>query len=375
MSTESHLPIDKSVILPAAVRAAGAAADAMMAAAIAPPAGGPPPPTGGPPPPAGFSQHAQPTPPQPPLPPQATPAPAQPNGDPPPAEPGTVEGQWQRRAMSWRGQIEADRAAHQREIAGLRIEMENLRAQLTSGGTPPASGAAPAPVQLALDPAKRAKLVETWGEEMVEAMEGVGRDMASAAMGQVTHRVQEDLGATRQEMWQRDNVAMMSALDQMLPQQGDQAGWRIINNDPDFQNWLQQQDGFSRLTRHQVLLDAWNRNDTQAVYQMFAAYMGQPPQGGNGPGTVPPAPHPNGAPQPSNRLPMHQFAAPGPARSAGHGAPVAPDVNQYTQSHIAWFFSQKARGVFNDTPQRQQWAAAIEADIFAAQREGRVVPG
>lgn len=376
INAEAHLPMDTSVIMPPAVRAAAMQADALMAASIAPPSGGPPPaahdfqppqapvaqqqplpvPTAGPPPPAGWSQPPM----APQVPAQVTPqapAPLLPNGEPAPAQPGTTEALWERRARSYHGQMTADRATAQREIAGLRQQLEAVMAQITNGSPAPRNGQAST---IALDPAKRAKLVEKWGDEMVADMEEVAGGLANAAMGQVTQRVGTEIQGTRDELHERDRIAMETSLDQMLPD------WRIANDDEGFKNWLQTQDGFSRLSRHQVLLAAYNGNDTQAVYRIFAAYM--LPQSGSGPDMTPPV-----NPQPSNRLPMHQFAAPGSPRPAGHGAPASPEVNQYTPSHIAWFFAQKARGVFNDTPQRQQWAAAIEADIFAAQREGRVV--
>lgn len=379
INAEAHLPVDTSVIMPAAVRAAGAAADALMQASLAPPAGGPPPaahdfqpalaapvaqqplppPTGGPPPPAGFSQHA-------PLPQQVTSRPAAPplpNGEPAPAAPGSQDALWERRARSYHGQMTADRAAAQREIAGLRGQLESVMAQIANG-SPAAAPGQPSPTMamIALDPAMRAKFVEKWGEEMIADWEALAGNMAGSAMGQVANRVGTELQGTRDELHARDNAVMQASLDQMLPD------WRVTNDAEDFKNWLQTQDGFSRLTKHQVLLTAWAENDTQAVYRIFAAYM--LPQDASGHGMTPPA-----QPQPSNRLPMHQFAAPGAARPSGHGAPVAAEVNQYTPSQIAQFFSQKGRGIFNDTPARQQWAAAIEADIFAAQREGRVVQG
>lgn len=367
---DSHSPIDKSVILPEAVRSAAAAADALLAGQV--PTGGPPPPaghvettpipTGAPPPPAGFTQAPAPVP-------APAPAPMVVNGEvlPPSAAPGSAEAQWEHRYRSLRGRMDVERAGNQREMAALRAQVDDLTQRV---GLPGASGA-PTTVSAGLTPEKRAEFEKTWGPEMTQAMIDIASDIATGAANQVRQTVDKRVDQTQQEAWRQANTIMEATLDHMLPGGNGQPDWRVVNDDEGFISWLQQPDGFSNMTKLQILRDAWNRNDTQAVYKIFAAYMGghQSLPTGGGPGAAP------ASQQPSNRLPLHSLAAPGPTRPASPGAPVESETNQYRVSEIAKFFQDKARGIYNDTEARRRWAAGIEADIYAAQKEGRVIQG
>jgi hypothetical protein len=299
--------------------------------------------------------------------------PQDPDQLPPPAQPGTLEAQWEQRFRSLRGRVDAMTSDWRRKEAGYTAQVDDLMRQVQSRPQPPPQGQGPAQLPAeTITPEER----EKWGDDMSDFVLSVANRIAGAQTSQVQQRVEGELQQTRQDIWARDNAAMQASLDQMLPGGNGQPDWRVVNeHDPSFVTWLQQRDGFSTFTRHQVLTNAWNANDTQTVYQIFSAYMSgaQPTvlQPGRQPGLAP-----QGAPQaPSNRLPMHQLAAPGPARPASSGAPGGPEPNQYTETQVAQFFRDLGRGVFNDTPARQQWAAGIERDIFAAQREGRVLPG
>lgn len=372
---DSHRPVDKSVILPAAVRAAGAAADALLAGTV--PTGPPPPPAqpqhGAAPPPVGHVAASPPA--QAPAP--AAAPPQQGDGMPPPAEPGSIEYQWEQRYRTLRGRMDAERTGTQREMAGLRAQVDDLMRQ--RGSAPAPTGSAPAQPNTPIDVSKfitdedRAQ----WGDGMAEFIVNKAAAIAAATAGTLQAAVGRELDQTRGDLWARDNASMKTALDQLLPGGNGQADWRVINDDPAYENWLQGADGFSNMTRHQVLLDAWQKNDTQTVYKIFHAYMSgsQPTPAVQVPGAPGVGLPPSGQPQPSHRLPMNGLVAPGPARPASAGTPSAPEPNQYRNSEIAKFFTDLGRGLYNDTAERRTWAAGIEQDIFAAQREGRVIAG
>ncbi len=379
---EAHLPIDASVRMPDSVAAAAAAADALLAANVpgAPSAG--PTPIGPAPPPAGTVTPLvapQPQQPQPVV--HGQVIPPQGDVDPPRSQPGTPEASWEQRARSERGR----REAVDRQLQGLQGQVNDLMRQLEQArsGAPqaPVGGAPGTPI--ALDPnqiftaEERAQYEKTWGAEMTQFVLDAAAKIAGRAAGTVTAQVGQQIQSSQEEQWRLANQAMMTSLDSLLPDGNGQAGWRIVNDDPAFISWLQQPDGFSKLNKLQVLQTAWAANDTQTAYKIFAAYMTgmQPLPGGQpDPGSTPQAPH-FGAPPASNRLSLNGLAAPGPTRANGAGAPAAPEVNQYRVSEVSQFFSDLGRGVYNDTVDRQRWAKSIEADIYAAQREGRVIPG
>lgn len=378
----AHYPVDKSVIIPDAVKNAGAVADALMLAAQptppAPPGQAPIPTTpadiaaliaAGAPPPAGWMVQAP-----------APGAPQQPPQQPSQhvTQPGNDE-TWEQRYRSERGRREAMERNFHNQQGSLQTQVNDLMRQLDdvrNGRAPAAPGGAP-PTAV-ITPEQRAAYVKEWGEEMTTFVLDVAGKIASASAGQVTQQVNQRLQQSQEQLWQAGQIAMMGMLDERLPDGQGRAGWRIVNDDPQFGNWLQDRDGYSNLTRQQILRQAWQDNDTETVYRIFAGYMNpQPlPVGQGGPGAPQGGFPPNGgAPQPSQRLPLHSLAAPGPTRGGTATQPGGPEPNFYTQSQIAKFFVDKGRGLYNDTQQRQQFAAAIEVDIFAAQREGRVMPG
>lgn len=383
----SHFPVDKSVIVPPAVLAAGATADAMIQA-LQPPAmlppqvvqpGAPPQPVvppqapdmaaliaAGPPPPAGWTLQAQPV---------QAPQPQQPQQI--VTQPGNDDQTWEQRFRTERGRREAMERNFGNQQGALQQQVNDLMRQLDdvrNGRAPPAGGG-PVTIDRNLISAEARK---TWGDEMCDFVLETASKIAAASAGQVTQQVDQRLQQSQQQMWQAGQMAMMSMLDERLPDGNGRAGWRIVNDDAQFGNWLQERDGFSSLSRQQILRQAWEANDTETVYRVFAAYMTPQPlpigQGGPGApqGGFPPM---GGSPQPSQRLPLHNLAAPGPTRQGQASAPGGPEPNYYTQSQIAKFFQDKGRGLYNDTPQRMQFAQAIEVDIFDAQKTGRVVPG
>jgi hypothetical protein len=75
----------------------------------------------------------------------------------------------------------------------------------------------------------------------------------------------------------------------------------------------------------------------------------------------------NGAPAAAPPLTLQSLAAPGGARSAQHQPAEKP---MYTAEDISKFFTDCAAGRWRH---REQERAAIEADIFRAQHEGRVI--
>jgi len=260
--------------------------------------------------------------------------------------------------------------ALQTQVNDLMRQLDDMRA----GRLPAGPGGAPAIDKNVITPEMR----KTWGDEMCDFVLDVAGKIVGAQAGQITQHVDQRIQQSQQQIWQAGQMAMMGMLDERLPDGQGRAGWRIVNDDPQFGNWLQERDGFSSMSRQQILQQAWQANDTETVYRIFAAYMNpQPlPAGQGGPGAPQGGFPPNGGmPPPSQRLPLNSLAAPGPTRGGQASAPGAPEPNLYTQSQIAKFFQDKGRGLYNDTPQRAQFAAAIEVDIFAAQKEGRVVPG
>ena len=148
--------------------------------------------------------------------------------------------------------------------------------------------------------------------------------------------------------------------------------WLAINRSQEFKDWLQQQDGYAGRSRKEMLLEAFNRHETDRVLRFFKGFLteatGTPPTSSSPGNSAPPLanghqPNGNGSGRPS----LEDFAAPGRARSGPQDLP--PDKPTYTSAWIAKFMADKRTGKYRG---READADAIERDIYQAQHEGRI---
>jgi hypothetical protein len=122
-----------------------------------------------------------------------------------------------------------------------------------------------------------------------------------------------------------------SQIERALP------NYREIDRDPHWHRWLLGYDTYTGLVRQQLLNNAIASGDANRVVAFFRGFQQEA-----------------GATQPPS-------AAPGRARSSGR--PV------YTREQIGQLYEAHRKGAY--VGREQEWAR-IEADIFRAQREGRV---
>jgi hypothetical protein len=138
--------------------------------------------------------------------------------------------------------------------------------------------------------------------------------------------------------------------------------WRVINTDDKFISWCNEPDLLSGQTRRDLLIGAFNKNDTQRVVAFFKLFTNS----GGVPGSRAGTPQAQGADQPP-RLPLEALAAPG--RGGSGTAPVAPPKNVWSAQDITRFYDDVRRGRFVGREAEQR---AYEADLMLAQAEGRV---
>ena len=136
-----------------------------------------------------------------------------------------------------------------------------------------------------------------------------------------------------------------------------------MNNDPAFIDWLERTDPYSGAKRGALLADAYARHDASRVINFFEGYKSE---------TAAVDPPTAGQPRPTNggaKPDLAMYAAPGRATSPPQQGAAAGEKPVYTDRDIAGFFAAKRMGRYKG---REAEAAAIEADIFAAQHEGRI---
>ena len=232
-------------------------------------------------------------------------------------------------------------------------QMEQLVATMQFAPTPEPEPA-PEPVS-----ALTADELEDYGES-IDIMRKVSQEVASAYQQQIT-----DLQATIQQL----QGAIVPRVEQIAASQAQTAeqifwsdlslavpDWKIINESQDFQTWLLEIDPLSGHSRQSFLENAQQNLDVNRVAGFFTSWQQET-------GTSPAQPNRSG----SNSELEQQIT---PGRSRGTGTPLGNEQPTYTPQDISDFFAAVRRGEYKGKEEERD---KLERDIFAAQREGRIV--
>jgi BMFP domain-containing protein YqiC len=270
-------------------------------------------------------------------------------------------------AQRWRtlqGQFNAEvprlRGAN-KELQARVAQLENLLSSLSTPAAPAAS-AAPQSVQKLVtddDVAEYGESIDMMRkvtrEEVgslqgkIAQLEGVIANLTQSVSGSVipqVQRVAQQQAATSEERF-------WSNLAQRVP------NWQQINNDPDFQSWLLEIDPLTNTSRQTHLEIAQRDLDVNRVTAFFSAFTAAS-------GKFAPAANAQPTRQASE---LERQIAPGRSRSAG-SATGGTNAKTYTPEDIRKFFNDVRSGKYRG---RETERDRIERDIFAAQRDGRIM--
>ena len=179
--------------------------------------------------------------------------------------------------------------------------------------------------------------------QKISELEKYLQDLQNNVVPQVNSLSQHQRASTEQQFW--------SQLGSAVP------NWREVNDNADFQTWLLQQDPLVGVSRQTMLEDAQRNYDVNRVIQFFKTWLDM---SGSSEAT---------ASQNSQRTSeLEKQVAPGRARNASSS--TATNQKTYTPEDIKKFFNDVQRGKYKG---REQERARIERDIFAAQKDGRIV--
>jgi hypothetical protein len=142
--------------------------------------------------------------------------------------------------------------------------------------------------------------------------------------------------------------------------------YREIDRDPRWRTWLLSLDMLSGRVRQQLLNEAIQAADAPRVISFFKSFLNEEQATGH----IEPAPTSHQAAPPREpAITLASLAAPGRARPAtGGDASVPPDKPTYTRAQVKQLYEQHRKGAY--VGREAEWAR-LEADMFAAQREGR----
>jgi hypothetical protein len=148
---------------------------------------------------------------------------------------------------------------------------------------------------------------------------------------------------------------MFTKMDEDLPQ------WRDLNRDETFLDWLALPDPYSGAIRHELLKSAFAGNDASRVLRFFKGFLAEEAA------VAPAGAEPDFESTMVPKVPLQNLAAPGRAKTAAAGAPAEKPI--FTRAQIAKFYADVAANKYRG---RDAQKSTLEAQIFDAQREGRI---
>lgn len=237
-------------------------------------------------------------------------------------------------------------------------QMEQLLASLSSQPVAPANKE-PEPVQTQPQRLVTDDEVDEYGES-IDVMRKVSREelipvaQRLAQIEGLLQQMQANVVPQVQAVAQRQQVTaeqqFWSDLTSYVP------NWREVNDNENFQTWLLEVDPLTGNNRQTYLEDAQRSLDAYRVSAFFQTWLESTGQASVAQST----------PAVSNEL--EKQVSPGRSRGTGSAANKQPKT--YSPEDIKKFFDDVRSGKYKG---REQERDRTERDIFAAQREGRIV--
>lgn len=356
--------VDPNVVIPKHIRDAAAAAEAIHKQAYAEPQ-----PEAAQQPAADTTPQPEPAP-QPEVTPQSEPA-AQPAAQ-PPVTGGDNSDTWKHKFLSMQGRWQASQrqlgevTEINAQLAGELRATQELVEQNRSGTRTTQSH------QVAQTGQPHEKLitpqdVDTYGNELIDVVQRAAREA-----------VQPELDALKGENAElKKRVITTGQRDVQTALSRDVPSWVAINRSPEFAQWLSLRNIYTGQVRRQLLNDAYAAANAAVVVQVFKDFLTEvKATGGTPPASQNQQPQPQPAPAPRQpALAMEALAAPGRARPAPGQSDVPAEKPIYTRAQISNFYRDVRRarqGQPSPYIGNEAEIARIEADIMAAQNEGRV---
>ena len=282
-------------------------------------------------------------------------------------QPQTPE-DWEHQFRSLKGRYDRE-SEDKRRLNQQIVDMQRLMAQV---GPPPTTsegsgvrfgGAPPPPGRLV-----KQKEIEEYGQELMDVVGRRAQEVYEPILAQLAQELQQvkrQVGGVQNSVVFDARVQMYKDLAQEVP------NWEQINNSPQFAHWLDQIDPISHQARRSFLNAAHNNNLTGQVVDIFRGFLSTLAPNGpaNGQGQTPG----NGAGYSQSaastpQLDLMQYAAPGRAKTGQTTVP--PEKPIFSAADISQFYRDKTQGKYAG---REDEAARIEAALFQAGNEGRVI--
>lgn len=263
---------------------------------------------------------------------QAAPEPPTPQQAPSP-EPGPqpAPDELEHRLRSEQGRVQRFRE----DLRLAQEEIQNLHRLLATTRAAPPAQQEEAPSRLL-----SAEEMEEW-KELLPIIEKRAKELISPLQSELNSKI-EQVNRQLQGLGQATQVDQRQRMFELLDNNPAIQGWREINTDQAFLEWLSHIDVYTGQRRHDLLTMAFESNSASRVAAFFETFLRE--QGG----TQQPAPRqgsqPGNGAAPPAKPSLEAYAAPGKARTVA--PPAAPAKEQISRAQIASFYADVAAGKY-----------------------------
>jgi hypothetical protein len=282
----------------------------------------------------------------------------EPVGETPPTD-DTTEDKWEVKYKTLQGMFNAQMPELQAKVRELGEKNQSLESIIGTMESAPAEPATPATSSLT------AEEIADYGPDMTDFVKRAAQDAIAPQLDGLRAENEKLIAQNLQLQASVGNVeathgadakhSMFTALASEVPD------WSEINQSQEFLGWLKETDAFSGQIRHDLLLTAFEANDSSRVSIFFNAFKRDKQ-------LVTPTPQPPAALQPT--VPLSSLVAPGKGSASTTQPPTDEDQSKiWDTSEISAFYRDVQRGKFAG---REAEKARLENAIVKAGREGRV---
>jgi len=261
---------------------------------------------------------------------------------------------FERRYKSLQGMYNAEVPRLHAEKRELETRVTQLEALMSTLNTPTKTDAQPKPELVtaadveeygdSIDVMRRVSREETLQQQTrMDELESLIKNMQTSVVPQVQQLQHRQAVTSEQAFWSEIQTAVPD--------------WQDINTDQGFQSWLLEVDPLTGISRQTYLDDAQKNLDARRVTQFFSTWKAQ-----TGPSVA------QSTPVVQSKSQLEKQVAPGRGRSGGTTSSNEPVT--YSSADIKNFFTDVQKGKYKGKEKERD---RIERDIFAAQREGRIV--
>ncbi len=261
---------------------------------------------------------------------------------------GVEDGDWKQRYFSLQGKYKAEVPLLQNQNRELQKALGELQEQVRKLSQEQSDKAFDADLE---------KFTE-YGDEFAELAKTLKQmQEENSSLKQIVAQLQGDFSSGFQQQTQTDYDLYLGQVKTKLVEMG--TNYETINYDPGFLAYLQEKPQGAEHTRHELLLDAEQRLDLYTTISIFKDYLQTTKTNSQSHDqSREDKPKPNIQPPPVNT-------------GADNETQGGTKGKIWTREEISQFYRDKTAGVYRGEKGREK-AAAIEADIFAAQTQGRI---